>query len=129
MKRPAILALAFAMLSLSACDSEDPPTQPPPSEDVTVRMDDIAFIDPQGNRNEDAVVTIEVGETVRWENDDSVAHTVTSTDPEPNEPDGFDSGNLAPGEDFEVTFDTPGTYVYYCALHPTEMVNATVIVE
>lgn len=92
-------------------------------------MDDIAFIDPNGNRNEDAVVTIEVGETVRWENDDSVAHTVTSTDPEPNEPGGFDSGNLAPGEDFEVTFDTPGTYVYYCALHPTEMVNATVIVE
>lgn len=129
MKRLSILSLLPALLLVAGCSESTPPVEPPPSgADVTVRMDNLAFIDPGGNRNAEAVVRIDVGETVRWDNQDSVAHTVTSTSV-PSGAASFDSGNMSPGEDYEVTFDTPGTYVYECELHPTIMINATVIVE
>ena len=40
-------------------------------------------------------------------------HTATSTTG------AFDSGDLAQGESFSVTFTTPGTYDYFCTPHPT----------
>lgn len=128
MKRLSILFLLSPILLLAGCDSEDDPPPPPPPGEVLVRMDDIAFIDPDGNRNENSVVRIDVGETVRWENQDSVDHTVTSTSV-PSGADSFDEQNMSPGDDFEVTFDTPGTYVYVCELHPGIMLDARVIVE
>ncbi len=66
-------------------------------------------------------LTVEVGTTVTWTNDDIIAHTVTSgeSDGASGTPDGaFDSGNIDPGGTFEFTFDEPGTYSYYCTPHP-----------
>jgi plastocyanin len=65
-------------------------------------------------------ILIPVGTTVRWTNNDSTAHTVTSSTSL------FDSGTLDPGESFEFLFDTPGTYHYACTLHPA--LQGTVIV-
>ncbi|MBP7930391.1 MAG: hypothetical protein KAZ88_02700 [Acidimicrobiia bacterium] len=62
-------------------------------------------------------VTVAPGEEVFWSNNDPVPHTVsagTADDPS----DLFDSGTFGPGKTFETTFDTPGEYAYYCALHP-----------
>jgi plastocyanin len=61
-----------------------------------------------------AAVTVPVGTTVTWINEDSVPHTVTST----SGPAKFDSGQLASGASWSGTFMTPGTYKYYCADHP-----------
>ncbi len=109
-----------------------------PSVAAEIDMDDIAYIDPQGNRNADATVTIQVGETVRWTNSDDVAHTVDSGEgtggtegdgvPE-GASDAMDSGRLEPGETYEFTFETAGTWTYYCGFHPNDMFNATVIVQ
>jgi plastocyanin len=68
-------------------------------------------------------IRVAVGTTVVWENLDGYAHTVTSTD---DAPAAFDSSGLADGDRFEFTFDEPGTYPYFCQIHPT--MRAVVIV-
>ena len=57
-------------------------------------------------------VTIHAGETVLFVNDDDDAHTVTAADKS------YDSGGLDRGESWTRTFTKPGTYAYFCALHP-----------
>ena len=65
-----------------------------------------------------ADVTVSVGTTVTWSNDDTVAHTVTSGTPSGG-PDGvFDSGLFIAGAKFDHTFDEAGTYDYFCMVHP-----------
>jgi plastocyanin len=63
---------------------------------------------------EPAALTIQVGDVVEWINVEGV-HNVVSDD------DLFDSGFVAPPEadtwPFRVTFDTAGTYRYYCTIH------------
>ena len=56
-------------------------------------------------------VSVDVGAGVVWTNSDNVLHTVT-------EPEGTFDGWMLPGEEFVFTFDTPGTYVYGCTVHP-----------
>ncbi len=74
-------------------------------------------------------VTINVGDTVIWTNDDSATHTVTSGDP--NDPgtwgQAFDSGLGVPRSTFEYTFDTAGEYPYLCQLHPWMTGKVTVV--
>ena len=65
-----------------------------------------------GSRFEPSTLTIAVGETVRWFNDDALPHTVSATDGS------WDSGNLAPGQAFERRFETAGSYSYLCRYHP-----------
>ncbi len=67
-------------------------------------------------------VTIVVGGTVVWSQEDSAPHTVTSDDFI------FDSGTMAEGGDFQFTFDTPGTFTYYCEIHP-RMTGVIEVVE
>jgi len=65
-----------------------------------------------------AEVTISVGETITWSNDDTAAHTVTSGLPSEG-PDGvFDSSLFMAGTTFEHTFVEAGEYPYYCMVHP-----------
>src|SRR4029078_197296 len=63
--------------------------------------------------------TASKGDTVTWINEDTTLHTVTSGTPdEGNSGSEFDSSYLAAGKKFEHTFDTAGTFDYYCTLHP-----------
>ena len=77
--------------------------------------------------------TIEVasGTAVRWINrDENVRHTVTSGTPgdggvpgvskgKPSRPDGYFDGSLADtSEGFTFTFSKPGTFDYFCRVHP-----------
>jgi len=63
-------------------------------------------------------VTINVGDTVSWSNDDTAAHTVTSGLPTDGPDGNFDSSLLMVGKTFEVTFDNSGSYDYFCMVHP-----------
>ncbi len=72
-----------------------------------------------------ADVTISVGTTVTWTNNDSMAHTVTSLS---GAPVAFDSGTVNPGGKFSFTFTAIGTYPYYCKIHPFMLGNVTVTV-
>ena len=63
-------------------------------------------------RYEPASLTISAGTTVTWVNQGATAVTVTS-------PDGlFDSESIGPGASFSYTFDTPGTFRYFCVPYP-----------
>ncbi len=64
-----------------------------------------------------AEVSVSVGETVTWSNDDTAAHTVTSGTP-PDADGTFDSSLFMAGTTFEHTFDEAGTYDYFCMVHP-----------
>jgi plastocyanin len=64
-----------------------------------------------------AIITINMGESIVWVNDDSAFHTVTSG--YYDTPDGvFDSGQLDPAQKFSHTFEEKGESHYYCRLHP-----------
>lgn len=70
-----------------------------------------------------ATLEIHVGDTVTWTNKDSFPHDVTQL-PAGS---GFSSPQFGKGDSYSFTFDTPGTYNYYCALHPIML--GTVIVD
>jgi len=74
-------------------------------------------------------LSITVGTTVKWTNDDALAHTVTSgiSDGMVGTPDGFfDSGFLMPGDTYSHTFNDPGEFTYYCLPHPWMLGTVTV---
>lgn len=96
------IRLLVAAALLAACGTGSSTT---PSEG-TVVLRGFAF-QPQE-------VTVSVGDTVTWSNQESgVAHTTSARG------DLWDSGVLQPGDFFQVTFDEPGEYPYFCAIHPT----------
>jgi plastocyanin len=73
-----------------------------------------------------ADVTVNVGDTVTWSNDDAAAHTVTSGTPTDG-PDGiFDSSLFMSGTTFTHTFDDKGEYNYFCMVHPWMVGNIKV---
>ena len=58
-------------------------------------------------------VTIAGGETVTWKNVDTVNHQVVANNG------AFASGQIGPNRTYARRIDTPGTYAYHDALHPT----------
>ena len=67
------------------------------------------------------ILTVPKGTTVTWTNDDTTLHTVTSGSAESGNPGTgteFDSSDLAAGKTFQHQFSIPGTFDYYCTLHP-----------
>ena len=75
-----------------------------PAPAVVVHIKDFAYKPP--------TVTIRAGQAVLFINDDGDAHTVSATDKS------FDSGGLDTNERWSHTFAKPGTYAYFCELHP-----------
>jgi plastocyanin len=65
-------------------------------------------------------VTVDVGETVFWGNNDQEAHTVTSNT------DAWDELPLGTNGSGDVTFDEAGTFLYHCELHPNMTGRVTV---
>lgn len=94
----------------------------PPSDEVlsgTVEMDikDFDFARPN--------ITIKKGTTVKWTNQDTAKHDVTPDDPSA----GFEQSELlGQGGSYSVTFNTPGTFSYFCSPHPF-MKGAIEVVE
>ena len=58
------------------------------------------------------VLTVAVGGTVTWTNNDNTSHTVTSNTSV------WDSGVVGPGRTFSRTFTTAGSFPYRCTIHP-----------
>ena len=60
-------------------------------------------------------LAIKPGDTVVWTNTGKSNHTVAGIDSVLL----WDSGNLAPGQQFKYTFDQPGVYKYHDGIHAT----------
>ena len=68
-----------------------------------------------------ATLMVPVGATVTWTNDDDETHTVTAADK------AYTSTGLEHNGTYSHRFTTPGTYTYFCMLHPH--MTATVVVQ
>jgi plastocyanin len=80
---------------------------------VEVKIDNFVF-NPQQ-------ITVKAGDTVTWVNHDDIPHTATS------KTGGFRSKALDTDDKFSFTFTTPGTFAYFCALHPH--MTGSIVVE
>ncbi|MGB6464087.1 MAG: plastocyanin/azurin family copper-binding protein [Nitrosotalea sp.] len=65
-----------------------------------------------------ASLSVKVGTTVIWTNQDAASHTVTSGDPNAGPSGTFDSSLIKPGDTFKHAFTTAGTTSYFCTVHP-----------
>ncbi|MEV6605293.1 cupredoxin family copper-binding protein [Kutzneria sp. NPDC051319] len=61
-----------------------------------------------------AALTVHVGDTITWTNQDQAPHDVTTT----SAPVPLHSPTLATGQSWTYTFSQPGTYAYICSIHP-----------
>jgi plastocyanin len=114
-----ITAVALAVLALAACSTTSGATTTTTAgattttagttttadSSTTVTIHNLAF--------EPGTLTVTVGTTVTWVNNDGMAHTVTADDGT------FDSGSLAAGKTFQFTFDQVGDFTYHCSIHST----------
>lgn len=99
--------LAFALFSPSQYPPSCRPaaaTPAPKAAAQTVHISHFTF-EPQ-------VLTVRVGQTVTWSNDDDIPHAVVAIDRY------FKSKVLETGEILFFTFATPGLVPYFCSLHP-----------
>ena len=94
-----LLGLAFGLASAAH------------AEEIEVKIDNFTFA-PQK-------LTVKAGTTVTWINEDDIPHTVVSTGH-------FRSKPLDTGDKFTFTFTTPGSFVYFCSLHPHMQASITV---
>jgi plastocyanin len=66
-------------------------------------------------------ITVKAGDTVTWTNHDDIPHTVTS------KTGSFRSKALDTDDKFLFTFAAPGSYPYFCTLHPH--MTGSIVVE
>jgi plastocyanin len=81
--------------------------------DMEVKIDNFTF-NPEK-------ITVKAGTTVTWINEDDIPHTVVATAKT------FKSKALDTDDKFSFTFTTPGSYEYFCSLHPH--MKASIVVE
>ena len=86
---------------------------PAKSQEAVVKIDNFSFMPHD--------ITVATGATVIWVNNDDIPHTVVSTT------DLFKSKALDTDDKFSFKFDKPGTYEYFCSIHPK--MTAKVIVQ
>jgi amicyanin len=79
---------------------------------IAVKIGNFTFAPPE--------LKVKAGTTVTWTNEDDIPHTVVS-------PNNFRSKVLDTTGTYAFTFMTPGTYKYFCSLHPH--MAGTIIVE
>jgi plastocyanin len=107
---------AFAIAAaVSSDDGSDTSTQTTGGESVAgepVEIVDFSF-DP-------ADLTVDVGASVTWTNDDSTTHSVVGAGG------AFASPDIAPGTNFSTTFNQVGTFEYVCGIHPSMTGTVTV---
>jgi plastocyanin len=118
-----VLLMLVAGLGLTGCGAgadgmsqgqniEETPPAPATTSPVSVSVPNQVVIDNFTFRP--AKLTVTAGTKVTWINRDDVPHTATST----VKPRLFNSGTLDTDDQFTHVFTTPGTYEYFCAVHP-----------
>lgn len=134
--KPLFLAALVALsLGLAACgdsgsdSTSEAETAPPASEETTETADETESTEseaaPSGEASKsekvDIVeftyqpdpVVVQAGGKVIWQNQDTAPHTATADD------DSWDTGTIEKGKIGSETFKEPGTFTYFCEIHPT----------
>ncbi|HEX3888643.1 MAG TPA: cupredoxin family copper-binding protein [Phenylobacterium sp.] len=106
------LALAMGLCALTAVAAVSTPAAAQAPAGPTVKIDNFVF--------GPAALTVAVGTTVTWVNQDDIPHTVVADDKS------FKSKVLDTDERFSFTFTKPGEFGYFCSLHP-HMVGKVIV--
>ena len=106
------LAILSVMTAVAPVIGADPDSTPQTSQSIEVKVDNFTFA-PE-------TITVPANATVTWLNRDDVPHVIASTDGL------FRSKALDTDDKFSFTFAKPGTYSYFCAVHP-KMVGKIVV--
>ncbi len=102
-----LLPLLAALAALAAgCGGADPLDSDP------VATTEVSL--PKSYKFEPAVIEVDQGATVTWENSDSFTHTIQFDDED-------EKAELEPGDTYEREFPEAGTFHYVCTLHPRDM--------
>lgn len=117
---PLLLVLAAAIL-LAACGADDETATPSGGNGTTVTVSTFDF-------QPDPLV-VPAGTTVTFVNEDAIDHTVTAGTRDDPTPEVFDGGLPERGATFDLTLDEPGTYDYFCEVHPGPGMTATITVQ
>jgi plastocyanin len=107
--RPA-LAVLFAVLLAAACQAAAP-TAPVATSQVDL---------PRSYKFAPENITVEVGTTVTWTNNDNFTHSVRFLDT-------GETQFMKPGESVSHAFAGPGLYRYDCSLHPKDMQGSVLV--
>lgn len=134
--RTAMIAAAvlLAGAAVAGCGDDDDAATTADTEPTTVTDDTAATDDGESSAQEELSVdivsieeafdpssaTVAAGGEITWVNIDDIPHTTTAEDGT------WDSGNLEAGDEFTFTVDEPGTYPYFCSIHPSMRGELTV---
>jgi plastocyanin len=110
MNQPEKFAVVLALAALGIAGAATPGATAAAPE---VRIKEFAFTP--------ARLVVARGAAVTWVNDDEETHTVTALDR------AYGSAGLEHAETWRHQFSAPGTYTYFCALHPH--MTATIVVQ
>lgn len=102
--RFALSAILLSLLGSNVAIKASIPVPAAQAQPAAVKIDNFSF-GPQE-------IIVPAGTKVTWTNRDDIPHTVTST----NEI--FKSKALDTDDQFSFAFDKPGTYEYFCSIHP-----------
>jgi plastocyanin len=109
-----LCGVSFLNLSLLALGGEMQGTDAARAKKNTIEIKDFSF-DPQ-------TLTVKSGEKITWINRDEEPHTVVSVEKQFKKSPGLDTD-----QEFTITAGAPGTYTYFCSVHPK--MTGTIIVE
>jgi plastocyanin len=111
-----LVVLAAASLAAAGCGGSSSSTT---STAASAASHDVVI---KGYAYDPDPITVPVGTTVSWKNDDPTEHTATATDGS------FDTGTIkGDGATAKVVLDKPGTYDYICQFH--QFMKGQVIVQ
>jgi plastocyanin len=98
-----LVGCAVSLAGAATCIAA-PATTAAPAAQASVAIANFTFDPP--------VLTVSTGTTITWTNRDDIPHTVTAAD------NAFQSAPLDTDDTYARRFDQPGTFVYFCSIHP-----------
>lgn len=112
--------------TMSTSSETTAPSSTTSMTDMTEAPETPAAVTVQQFRFQPEDITVVVGTTVTWSNEDRILHTVTAG--APDAPTGeFDEEMPDQGTTVQVTFSTAGTFDYFCSRHPHMVGTVTVM--
>jgi plastocyanin len=99
-----LAALGLGIAGLGARAGDITVSAQPKPATMDIKIDNFTFGPPE--------LTVMAGTTITWTNRDDIPHTVVSTDKV------FKSKVLDTDDKVSFTFSTPGTFTYFCSIHP-----------
>jgi plastocyanin len=127
MRLVSILIASTCLAGAAACGSSYGGSSPTSPGQAPISAGPTVVLVPQGTATSNHApgysptpLTVPVGTTVTWGNNDNTGHTTTSDS-------NLWNVSLAPGATGSFTFTTPGTYAYHCTIH--SFMKGTIVVK